>query len=444
MDEKIINSFKNSRFLVILIPIIIILVFDTTIINLYDLIDKYFFIDIHRVVLFSIIASICILLQYLLLKYIHKSIKLNLHSTSLNIQLFYNIAIISLSLLSILIGSLISQQLLFNYYNKYTIISIIILTYVSASFFIMNLSLSFLSWYKSIGSFIVLLYFISMSLIVFNFIMTASITVIKINDRPDEIRAFMGGSIDISVGRYPVLDQIYNLSSILSFISFWITTSIIMNRYRNKLINNLIYWLLLSIPLIYFLINYFYMFIFSDLLIPYLTLDPIGVSIVLTLFLSLSKPIGGLTFALTFWKISRTISYEKNIKTYMIISGWGIILLFGTNQAISQIFVPYPPFGIVTVTVLITASYLMFLGIYNSSILVSINTDLRKSIYKHASESKLLTLIGTAEMEKEVIKTLNKILTDTNTIEKKTETKLEIDENELKKYLDEVIKEIKK
>jgi hypothetical protein len=44
-------------------------------------------------------------------------------------------------------------------------------------------------------------------------------------------------------------------------------------------------------------------------------------------FLSLSKPIGGLLFGIAFWNISKVDSYERNIKTYMIISGWGMLLI---------------------------------------------------------------------------------------------------------------------
>jgi hypothetical protein len=43
-----------------------------------------------------------------------------------------------------------------------------------------------------------------------------------------------------------------------------------------------------------------------------------------------------LTFAIAFWKISNIVSYEKNIKTYMIISGWGILLIFAADQAVVQ------------------------------------------------------------------------------------------------------------
>ena len=100
----------------------------------------------------------------------------------------------------------------------------------------------------------------------------------------------------------------------MSFISIWITTALLMNYYREKLINAIVYWIILSIPLVYFLVNYLYKFILANILISYLTIDPITVSIILTTFLSLSKPIGGLTFAVAFWKISKIVSYEKNIK----------------------------------------------------------------------------------------------------------------------------------
>ena len=163
-------------------------------------------------------------------------------------------------------------------------------------------------------------------------------------------------------------------------------------------------------------------------------------------FLSLSKPIGGLVFAIAFWRIARTISYEKNIRTYMIISGWGILLIFGANQAITQIVNPYPPFGLVTITVLVMAAFLMLLGIYNSAILVSANNELRKSIFKHAYESRLLRLIGHAEMQSEIEKTVRKISKEKNILEIEAEQQrlLEIDEKGLKKYLDLVIKEVKK
>ena len=203
-------------------------------------------------------------------------------------------------------------------------------------------------------------------------------------------------------------------------------------------------WIILSIPLVYFLVNSIYQIILSNLLISYLTIDPISVSIVLTTFLSLSKPIGGLTFAIAFWNISKNVSYEKNIRIDMIFSGWGVLLIFGANQGLIQTLAPYPPFGLATISVLTIASFLMLLGIYNSATLVSTNDNLRKSIYKHAKESKLLGLIGHAEMEKEIEKTVKVITQRKGSLERETDIPLEFDETALKKYVDFVIKEIKK
>jgi hypothetical protein len=62
---------------------------------------------------------------------------------------------------------------------------------------------------------------------------------------------------------------------------------------------------------------------------------------------------------------------------FMIISGWGMFFIFATNQAISQTLAPFPPFGLVTITVLVPASYLILIGIYNSASLVSIDSDIR-------------------------------------------------------------------
>ena len=218
-----------------------------------------------------------------------------------------------------------------------------------------------------------------------------------------------------------------------------------MINYREKPTNTIVYWILLSIPLVYFVITYFYQFIFGNLLISYVGIDPVTISIILGAFLSLSKPIGGLIFGAAFWKISKNVSYERNIRTYMIISGWGLFLIFAANQATTQI-VPgiYPPFGLLTITVLNIAAFFMLLGIYNSATLVSANHDLRKLIRTDAFESRLLDLIGQAEMEKEIQKTVKKITQDKRALEMDKEAKFELDEKELEKYIDSIIRETKK
>ena len=65
-------------------------------------------------------------------------------------------------------------------------------------------------------------------------------------------------------------------------------------------------------------------------------------------------------------------------------------------------------------------------------------------IYRHALESKLLGLIGRAETEKELQRTVEKILEDKEILELEKQRPFDLDEEEIKKHLDYVIKETRK
>jgi hypothetical protein len=136
---------------------------------------------------------------------------------------------------------------------------------------------------------------------------------------------------------------------------------------------------------------------------------------------------------------------KDTINFVVVICGWGILLLFAADQAVvqTQLQSPYPPFGLVTLTVLNIGAFLMLIGIYNSATLVSANNELRRFIHKQAFESRLLSLIGHAEMEKEIQRTVTKITLDLDTLEADKNTDLQLDEDELKKYVDLVVREVK-
>ena len=426
-----------------MIALIVTLLIDTSVVKVNDLIDKYFIPIQSKLILFSVNSLFCLLLQFFIINYIQRSFKRDRLIKTLNVKAFYIISLTSICVLGTLIGFLIFQLFYLNYYDTSICIFIITISYGIATAFIIWLSLLFFSWYKSNHNLIVFLYFMSMVVIAFNLITTAAFTSVKLTDRPDRIGEYIGSSGDTSGGRHLFLDNTYRISHFMSFFSIWITTAILMNNYREKPTSAIVYWILLSIPLVYFLITYFYQYILGNILISYLESDPITVSIILGAFLALNKPIGGFIFGVAFWKISRIISYERNIKTYMIISGWGIFLIFAANQAATQIVIPYPPFGLSSITVLNIAAFLMLLGIYNSATLVSANHDLRKLIRNHALESRLLDLIGQAEMDNEIRKTVKKITQNKDTLER-DKTEFELDEKELEKYIDSVIRETKK
>jgi hypothetical protein len=428
-----------------MVALIATILIDTAIVKIYDVIDKNFIPLQPKEVLFALNSSACLLLQVFIIKQLRGSFRSDRLRQKQRTKLMHIISFGVLCVLGILIGMLIIQQFYFQYYAVFFTIYITAISYGTSATFVAWLSVLFFSWYRSSHSKIILLYFLSMLIISSNLIITAISTCIKVTYRPALRGPYVGGGGDISGGRYFLLDTILRITSFMSFVSIWLTTVVLMNSYREKRFNTVIFWILLSLPLAYFVVSYFYQFILARTLISYLEIDPVTVSIILSAFLSFSKPIGGLLFAIAFWNVSKVVSYERNIKTYMIISGWGMFLIFAANQASVQMLTPYPAFGLATLTVLNIAGYLMLLGIYNSATLVSTNNNLRKSIRRHAMlRSNLLDLIGHAEMEKEIQETVTDIIESQEIQDIRTEREVELDEKELRRYIDIVIKEIRK
>lgn len=318
-------------------------------------------------------------------------------------------------------------------------IFIVTITYGTAAVFLAWLVILMFSWSRANPNLIVSVFMVSIILIAFNLIMTAVTTDIKLADRSEEIREFIGGAVDLSAGKYLFLNNLYTVTTITSFVGIWITTIILLNYYRERSLSNITYWIALALPLLYFLLNYLYPIFLSTFLLDYLTVDPVTVSLTLTIVLTLSKPIGGLTFAIAFWKISSNLGYEKNIKLYMIICGWGFLLIFAADESGLQTLAPYPPFGLASLSVLILGAFMMLLGVYNSALLAGTNYKLRSAIRKQALESSLLGITGEAQIRKEVEKTVKKITHIKNQLERDTYQPIEFDEKELRNYLNSLI-----
>ena len=283
-----------------MICLVITILIDTFVVKVNDLIDKYFIPLQGKLILFSINSAVCLLLQYSIIRYTKNSFERERRSKTLKIKSFHFISIASLTILATLIGLLIFQQFYYKYYESWVTTLIIVVSYGTAAALIAWLAKLFFSWFRSNRNLIVFLYFVSMLGIAFNLVMAATYVSVKVNAKLAQVGEFAGSSGDPSGGRFANIENIYNISSFISFFSIWLTTAILMNYYREKLLNVIIYWVLLTIPIIYFAVTFFYQYTLSALLTPYMQMNPVTVSIFLGAFLSLSKPIGGLVFGARF------------------------------------------------------------------------------------------------------------------------------------------------
>ena len=198
MIKKIIHGLDFNKRIVffIIVSIMATLIADTSLIKLYDLTSKYEESKDVKKILFCIILFTSILLQIVILQFARTAIKTK---SKIKIEPNTFIAQISYGIIIILVSLLVFQLFYLDYYNTFILMLIVLTTYCTASFFIGKTAIMFLSWYRQSHDFIVLMYFVSMSLIVFNLLLTNIVVNAYLGYKPELIREFVGGSMDLSV-----------------------------------------------------------------------------------------------------------------------------------------------------------------------------------------------------------------------------------------------------
>jgi hypothetical protein len=212
----------------------------------------------------------------------------------------------------------------------------------------------------------------------------------------------------------------------------------------SKRIGNVKYWIVISLPLVYFLSQFITLFLNSFNLV--IEQSPIFFGVLLSVIFPLSKAAGGILFGIAFWTIFKAIKKPNIVREYLLITAVGYTLLFVSDQAIALTSTPYPPFGLTSVSTVGLSSYLILVGLYYSAISISDDAKLRQTIRKLAiSESKLLDSIGSAQMEQEIQKRVITLTKQTQRrIKEETGIQSSLTEEDMKLYLEEVINEVKK
>ena len=435
---------SNRLIFVVVAGLVVTFIIDTTFAVSYDLFSKTALSIDTKKISFSINVIICLILQFIILLYTRRLALKRQLGNRVNLKVFERVGRFAYYFIVASVSYLIFQLFYFDYYYSSTLMLIVLVSYGIASVLIGKTAILFFSWYRQNHNFVILMYFFSLSLILFTLVLTNTIVNIHLNARPEKIREFLGGTMDVTGGKYSYFNLLYKISSIISFLSIWLTTAILMYSAGRGLIKKVRYWVMPIVLLAYFLSIYLFQENYKPVLFPLFRYDLILASVALIMIFTLAKPIGGIMFGVVFWNISRKVSFEKSLRGYMIISGYGFLLLFSTNQASSLVLTPYPPFGIATVTILIVSSYLIMVGIYTSATLVSINSKMRNSVRQIAKESKLLDFISKAEMEKEITRIVAKAYNQTKVEEDIAKTSFNLDEQSLKDYIMEVADELKK
>jgi hypothetical protein len=210
----------------------------------------------------------------------------------------------------------------------------------------------------------------------------------------------------------PALD----ITSILSFVSVWIASAVLLSTY-SKRIGRIRYWTIISIPLIYFLFPFEKNLV--DIFRPFIISTPVLYGILNVTIFSATKQIGALLFSLVFLAAS-TLVTKYEMQKYLLISGIGMAILFGSIEIDTLLYATYPPFGLVTVSFIPMGSYLVLTGITLSAALLARDKELRSEFYRSAmSQLSLLKTIGVTEMENQLIKSYKSLEKQTRSLDTK-------------------------
>ena len=426
--------YSNRKLLVVISALIVLMVTDIALFRIYDIISKQFISIYTKEILFAIISISCLVAEYLLLEFIKPLRDENKNKNKLHVSLLYSVTKGAQYVIGAIVVLLILQILFSSYYSNIILLAIILCSYV--------LSIGILSVF--IARILTLLSFKRNTIFMFLFVLAVgSITVnaaiamidvsLRLGDRTSDTRALFGGSVDSSKGRYNAIDDLYLVSYILSFVSAWIATAALLSNYARKL-GKIKYLLVTISPMIFFIGQF--VASFPNEISSLINVDKFFLASFTTVIITLSKPLGGFMLGIGFWSMAQVGKSNPALNRYLTISGFGFFLLFTSNQALLMSINPYPPFGIATITVMGLSAYLVIIGIYMSTISLSQDAELRRSIRHVArSQSKLFDSMVTAEIEKEIEKRVMEVIR-TQSVEMENETGLSppLTEDEAKEY----------
>ena len=202
----------------------------------------------------------------------------------------------------------------------------------------------------------------------------------------------------------------------------WISIAILLKQYIRR-ISKLHYWSLVSIPLIFYSIQF--LFIEMDFLSSLILIDPFSNLVLYELLFVFSTPMVGIIFGVTMMLISRKFTNHE-IKRNLIMLSIGFMLLFCSFQPNSLLYKPFPPFGL-SLTLMSLGSFIVISYLYSTIVIITKNTKIFR---------ELVTILGDKNFiiyftEGKRIFELSSIINELNRSIHKTDDRIGVSNSEL-------------
>jgi hypothetical protein len=407
-----------------------------------EFIEPYL-ISLPSIILFTVMVGICSFGAYFLLKFVREKSK-SVASKDPYLKVISTIVMVVQFLLIALVIFLLFEILFTSQYDTPLFVATALISEILALGLLGLFAQRFLSWFiLNRQSTVVLIYGLSFAVAAFSLAVIVIYDVTYLPQKDPHITPQTGVVFPNTLEPGSLLDILFSVYTFLNMISFGLLilgTAILLFHYSKK-IGQVKFWVIILLPLVYFISSSV-----ENLKIYAPTTDAQWFN--WYLFSSLNSTAGGILFGVAFWTISKTFDQNSAVKEYLKFAAFGFVLLFISTQA-SPSGAPYPPYGIITMTFLPLSSHMIFLGLYSTAISISQDIQLRQSIKKVATQdSNLLSSIGTAHMELEIQRKIDRfkdvVQEEEKELEQKTGIEANIKEEDLKSILEEVLQEVGK
>jgi hypothetical protein len=311
-------------------------------------------------------------------------------------------------------------------YSSVNIIALFSLSYGVGLYCIALLASKFFAWFRIGQEVTVLCYALTMCIFIV-FLITSLLYAaneFSTNIYPSMTSGNIGFQVTQSNPLPSVYDTYFYYTYLLTFISVYLITLLSLRVYLKK-IRRVFFYLLFSIPLIYFLLK---VLPFSAAYIASLIMySPTYYGTLYTLLFSGTGPLGGILFSLVLLAVSRRIN-NISVRNYLSISALGMLLFFIVNQNPPLQESLLPPFGIISKSFIGLSCYMILVGIYSSVTLLSRRNTLTRVVLKEVSKDRLFSSAVRSEHEIQVRGIINKNIDHIEAFPESEPKELSIDE----------------
>ncbi|HTH22729.1 MAG TPA: hypothetical protein VL854_10975 [Nitrososphaeraceae archaeon] len=387
----------------------VIIIIDSNVINFFAYTNEELPVT-SKVTIFTIFSIAFSIVAIVLLKTIESSHLTSNYKQKKTQNLMRFTALACQCMVVAILAAEIVQMGFVSMYNSNLTLMILFTSFAPSIMFTLSLVLLLVGWFRSSKNFMIIAYAISFSIVSIYLVLsmvyvnaqfTYNAEWIKAKSLHNTLVNSFVSNLSLSFG--VALDALF----LISFVLAWVATVALLRQYRNK-IGRTRFWVIMTIPLIYFLFPFeTYFANFSEEM---LSGSPVIFTVIYIILFSATKQVGGLLFSFVFLTAATKIK-QPNLQNSLKIAAIGIAVVFSSTEITSLLYAAYPPYGVLSIMLMPVGSYSLYIGLFASAKLVSQDKKLRQEFFQSAEKQlALLKTIGKVQMEKELEKSLKSIL----------------------------------